>query len=377
MEDKELDQLLKNALSMEYEPKQDLNEKILKRIGENLKMNKRKVRKLPVAAAVFFAVMCCTVTAFAAWNFLTPNDIAREYGDKKLAAAFESKEAILMQESQTYGKYKVSLLGVTSGKDLSDFCEKGEKPNSGKTYAVVAIAKKDGTPMPDTSDESYGRESFFVSPLIQTLNPAEYNIATMHGGYIEIVRSGVMYRIIECDTIELFADKALYLCVSNTNFFDGKAYVFDEKSGTISKNEEYEGMNLLFHLPLEKDKADKKAAEAYLKKLKEEAAHEGEEFKNEAEENIKFPDIKELKKDWKLISEKEVAPDKDGRIYYSYEGNSGAGDAFVTLDSIFDEGETGYSKNIFITEDDNWKNAIVFYREKAGDILVSVYEIKK
>ncbi|WP_324822444.1 hypothetical protein [Sinanaerobacter sp. ZZT-01] len=373
MEDKELNQLLKNALLTDYEPDHNLNTKILQKIRENQNMNGKKMRRLSVAAVVCCAVLCGSVTAFAAWTLLTPKEIATEYGDKQLATAFESKDAVSMQESKTYGKYTVTLLGAVSGKNLSDVCSEEEQLSPEKTYAVVAIANKDGSPMPKTSDETYGEEAFFVSPLIQGLNPAEYNIITMHGGYSEIVRDGIKYRIIECDNVELFADKALYMCVSNTTFLDRDAYTFDEKTGTISANKDYEGMNLLFDLPLKKEKANKDAAKQYLKKLTLEEENE-KNSKEEEDKEFTKPDINEVQKNWTLVSEEKVTPDKDGRVYYSHKGKSGSGEGFITEDALFDEGETGYSETMSGTQSNDWKTAVLFYKDKAGDILVSVYE---
>ena len=197
----------------------------------------------------------------------------------------------------------------------------------------------------------------------------------MNGGYSEIVRDGIMYRIIECDNIEMFADKALYLCISNTNFFETAAYSFDEKTGVITSNSSYKGMKLLFDLPLKTNKADKKAAEQYLKNLS--LAAEREMKENKGDNRVMEVDINEIREKWTLISEKKVIPDKEGRIYYSYEGKSGSGEGFVLEEVLFDKGQTGYSQSFEISESDNWKSAVLYYRDKQGEVIVSVYEIEK
>ncbi|MBE6034740.1 MAG: hypothetical protein E7222_08590 [Clostridiales bacterium] len=374
MMDKEFDQLLKNALFTEFQPDDELNIKIMRKARENKMINMKRMRKF-TAAAILCVLLGCTVTGFAAWKFLMPQNVALECRDKELAKAFESKDAVIMNESQTYGGYNFTLLGAVSGEFLKDFCSAGNQVSTAKTYAVVAIAKTDGAPMPKTSEDSYGKEPLFISPLIQGLNPKDYNIVTMNGGYSEIVRDGIMYRIIECDNIEMFADKALYLCISNTNFFETAAYSFDEKTGVITSNSSYKGMKLLFDLPLKTNKADKKAAEQYLKNLS--LAAEREMKENKGDNRVMEVDINEIREKWTLISEKKVIPDKEGRIYYSYEGKSGSGEGFVLEEVLFDKGQTGYSQSFEISESDNWKSAVLYYRDKQGEVIVSVYEIEK
>lgn len=378
MDDKELNKLLENALLTNYEPDQKINEKLMQNIRGNKMTTVNKTRKLSILAAACCIILGCSVTVFAALNFLTPKEVAIEYGDKQLAQAFESKNAISMNESQTYDNYVVTLLGTVSGKGLSQFCSDNEQVENEKTYAVVAIKHKDGTPMPSTSDNDYGQESFFVSPLIQGLNPKDYNIITMNGGYSEMVKDGVMYRMIECDSIELFADKHLYLGVSNTVFYDVNAFQFDKNTGLISKNINYTGMNLLFDLPLNKNKADKVAAERYLKQLSTKEDLSKNDIANQTQD-IKIP-LDEILNKWAKTSEGKAVLDKEGRINYSYQtSRGGSGDGFIVEEELFTEGQTGYSDNYQISEegDQNHKihqTAVLFNRDKNGTITVSVYE---
>ncbi|KXL54103.1 hypothetical protein CLNEO_01990 [Anaerotignum neopropionicum] len=374
MEDKELDQLLKNALSKDFELDDKLNTKILQKVRENEMKDVRKIRRFPIVAAICCALFCCT--AFAAWKYLTPKDVAIEYGDKQLAAAFEGNDAILMDESKTYDEYTVKLLGAVSGQNLTNFCTDGQVVSE-RTYAVVAIAKTDGTPMPKTSDDDYGKDPFFISPLIQGLNPQQYNIMTMNGGYFDIVREGIMYRMIECDNIQIFADHALYLCVSNSTFYEGDAYQYNEKTGDISVNESYKGMNLLFDFPLNKDKGNKEAAQEYLKELSDAQEADAQEGSNEEEEAVQNVDINEIMNHWTLVSKEKVTPDQDERIYYSYKTSNGSGEGFITVDALFEKDEIGYSKNLSISESDTGQNTVIYYRDEKGDVTVSVYETVK
>ena len=72
----------------------------------------------------------------------------------------------------------------------------------------------------------------------------------MSGNYTDMTEDGILYRLFECDSIEMFADHDLYLCVSEGMFYNTDAYCYDELTGKIRRNEEYEGLNALFKLPL-------------------------------------------------------------------------------------------------------------------------------
>lgn len=279
----DMDELLKNALSATEEPDYWLNQRIIKEIQEkeNAIMSKKNRRmRIPAAAMLAAAVVVAgSASAYAAWRYLTPQQVAERKEDQGLAAAFQGKDAVSVGEVQECGDYRITLLGVISGKNLSKYASMDDTGNilNDRTYVVTAIENADGTPRPDTSEDAYGKDPFFVSPLIEGLNPSFYNSVTMGGGYFEMVEDGVQYRIAECDNVEKFADRQVYLCVSDGTFYNNDAYIYDGQSGAISRNEEYQGANALFTLPLDKSKADKKAAEEYVKQMEDEWNGNGEE----------------------------------------------------------------------------------------------------
>ncbi len=59
-----------------------------------------------------------------------------------------------------------------------------------------------------------------------------------------------LYQLLECNNVENLADE-LYICVIDSMFYNARAYQYDEVTGEISRNEEYEGLNALFVLPIE------------------------------------------------------------------------------------------------------------------------------
>lgn len=288
--DKDLEQLLQQALSPEEEPEYWLNQKILRKAKETEMMNKTYKKRMPAAVLATIVVLSVSsLTVVAAWKYLTPDKVAEEVKDSGLAAAFQSQDAISINESQEYGNYKITLLGIVSGKNLSQYVASDGAGNirDDRTYVVTAIENADGSPRPETSDESYREEPFFVSPLIKGQNPGIFNAVTMSGGYSEFVQDGIQYRVTETDNVEIFADRTLYLSVNSGIFFDSDAYQFEETTGEITRNENYDGVNALFRLPLDATKADKERADAYIRQLEEELGGTEDESEDlqETEEN--------------------------------------------------------------------------------------------
>ncbi len=376
----QFDQQLKQALSSSVEPGDELNRKLINRLKEKNDMKpffkKRKAAVL-IAAAL---TLVMSLTAFAAWNYLSPKEVAEHFGDKALAHAFDDKNAVEINKSATSGDYLFTLHGIVSGKNLSDFKDSAHDINADKTYAVVSIAKKDGSKMPSTRDEEYGKVSFFVSPLIKGQKPWQYNIASMNGGYSECVVDGVMYRLLECDGIEMFADRGLYLGICTSAFYDTKAFNYNQKTGEISLNTNYEGANALFDLPLDIKKADHDKAEKYLKELwqspkdnpKDEGTKpDGEQYtdpnmdlninpKLAAEKGVVIPE-----------SVKEVTCDKDGMAKYDYKGFTGS----VNMNALFKKDETG-TKTVSMTKIDGKLIIIQYSKDANGKFTARALEVK-
>jgi len=260
-------QLLKLTLTPTVEPSDELNQKIIDKLKENENMKPVSRKRLSVALVAAAITLTMSISAFAACNFFNPKQVAEHLGDKTLAQAFDDKNAIEINKSVDSGDYHFTLHGIVSGKDISDFKGSAEKVNPNRTYAVVSIAKKDGSKMPDTKDDEYGKVPFFISPLIKGEKPWQVNIASMNGGYSDSVIDGVMYRLIECDGVEMFADRGLYLCISTSSFYDIKAFNYNEKTGVVSLNSNYKGANALFNLPLNKTKVNHEKADKYLQEL--------------------------------------------------------------------------------------------------------------
>lgn len=266
----QFDELLKHALTPTDEPNFWLNQKIVNKVKEQKEMAGRK-RSFSITAAMAAMVLCLSsVTVFAARKYLSSADVAAKVQDSRLAETFLGEQALVINETQSYGGYNVTLISIVSGEMLSEYQHIGENLSilTDRTYAVVAIENSDGRPMPDTAEDTYAKQEFFASPLIGDYNPAFYNIAGMSGNYTDMVEDGVLYRLLECDNVEIFADHDLYFCVSEGTFYNTEAYQYDEETGKISRNESYRGLNALFELPMDDSKADPEKAIEYIEGLR-------------------------------------------------------------------------------------------------------------
>ena len=328
-DNEKIDQILRRALSPTEEPSYMLNKQILNTVKEKKYMKKFNRKKAPVMAFTIISVVALgAVSAFGAIKYLSPANVATELGDTKLADAFSSKNAISINKSQVVGNTKYSLLGMISGKSLSKYVEKDNrgKVKNDKTYIVTSIENTDGSKRPAISDNDYSGNDVIVTPLVKGINPSELNIYTMGGGYSEIVENGVQYRILECDTMEMFADKGVYLAICDNNSFN-TLYNYNKTTSDIATNKEYEGLNLLFDLPMDKSKANPSKAKKYLEELA--ANNESDKADNTNENNTEFDKLITEISSWsaaKIIKNctkidkltQTLTPDKDGYIEYSY-----------------------------------------------------------
>lgn len=355
----QLDNILKQALSSREEPSEELNKNIIDRFKETHTMKaifRKRLIGVIIAAVITIAM---SATAFAAWQLLSARQVAEQFGNKQLAEAFEAKDAVEINKTIASHGYNITLLGITTGKNLSGF--KGsalQDINPDRTYAVVSIAKTDGGKMPGTSDEAYGQVPFFISPLIKGQKPWQVNIASMNGGYSECVVDGVMYRLIECDGVEMFADRGLNLCVSTTRFFDINAFDYDEKTGEVSPKAEFDGVNVLFDLPLDVKKADHEKAGKYLKQLLGDEASSGSQSdsaKSLADFGSKGGNSQDV----------ELEEELKGGVVIPESVKE------VTFD------KNGISRNLFVTEKEGKMSVVQFTRDEMGGITGKVIQIQK
>jgi hypothetical protein len=310
-------------------------------------------------------VLALAGTTFAAWLYLNPGEIAEDLGDGALSAAFESDSAVNINQSATSGGYIFTLLAVVSGNDITDmpYYKNGEV-SLDRTYAVIAIQNSDGSPM------TIGSQQFFATPLVKGLKPWQVNAASLGGGYSETVVDGVLYRLVECDDITMFADRGLYFAVCTDAFISNSTFRFDEPSGEIGVNPDYGGASAVFDLPIHKSFADPEKAKQYLNGLSAPATGEGnvpssgkaDGKQAETQEPFAFsaggapssPEVALVQSiDWEKAvpvasTAKELAVADNGEIIYPFEYENGEGNAIAFFGDCFQDDGSPQSKIVRI-----------------------------
>lgn len=383
-----LDQLLQQALSPNEEPDPRLRQNIMQKAKEREHMASRKMRVSLGTAAALMALVFGTLGVSAAVRYLTADKVAEEFSNETLAKAFQTEDAILINESQECAGYRITLLGMVSGEGLSEYSTWDEQGmiQEDKTYVVTAIENLDGTPRPDVSEEGYGEDPFYVSPYIKGLPMADYNAHTLGGGYSEDVLDGIQYRIMECDNVEIFAERGVYLGVSDGSFYNNKAFVMDEITGEISPNQDYDGVNALFELSIPREKGDEAAVAKYLEEMKQEADSSGTGIEQDAGNEEELDPVQKMAatvENWNLsefeanaqcVYEEELSVDEKGYISYDYDFESGGGSqAKVLVNGLFEENKPGFSECKTIFGGDDLIFIETFELLESGNIMLRVY----
>ena len=107
----------------------------------------RLKKRIATAAAFGCVLLAGGTSVYAVSHYLRPSEIASAVSDgNALARAFESKGSININETQKAGEYLVTLLGMTSGRDLALCVSENDAADihDGRSYVALAISRTDG-----------------------------------------------------------------------------------------------------------------------------------------------------------------------------------------------------------------------------------------
>lgn len=259
----------------EHELTRAQQERILQQTTQRIEGTRRPAvtvrrARLPVWRLVAAAAALCCLCAggvAAAGHFLAPAQVAQQMEQWDLAALFAGP----VEETQQAGDYTVTLLGLTSGANVTEYWSsawEGSDAPQGRSYAVLAVSRRDGTPMEDLDAETpdVTVSNSLVSPVLAAPDCPlmDYNVYTMNGARRDLVEEGVHYILVETDLLEPFADKNPQLAVvlnSTAGISDLlNGYTQDPQTGTIAPKAGMESQCLLFDLPIDESKADPEQA---------------------------------------------------------------------------------------------------------------------
>lgn len=206
-----------------------------------------KKKRIALVAACLSALL--VVSAAAAALLLSPKEVAQRVGDQTLAQVFEGEDAVAINETATVGDYTVTLMGTVSGAGLSDYAAQAPDIVGERTYAVLAMARADGGAFAADAEAP-----LTVTPLVEGFAPWQVNAWTLGGGYTWFTEDGVLYYLFECDSVEPFADRAVYLAAYEGHDIPPSAELFTFEDGKIGVQPGQDAA--LFPLALDPAKAD-------------------------------------------------------------------------------------------------------------------------
>ena len=224
---------------------------------EQNKMSMNRTKKITLLAAAAVALLAVTVSAAVLW--LTPAQVAVELNDPMLAEAFQSEAAVILNETQTVGDYTVTLMGMVSGANISQWCADVQES---RTYAVVSVVRTDGTPLTEENYDVVPCGAFTVTPLVSGYDPRAVNVFTLNGACSSFLRDGRAYYVLDTQSLEIFSDHTVYLAL-----YEGFAAPSYERfslaeDGTVDLRDNVTGC--MFTLPLDTHTADPDAARAFV-----------------------------------------------------------------------------------------------------------------
>ena len=234
------------------------------------KMKKEKPimikRSFGTVAAAFAIIVLLTTTVFAAWHLLKPSEVVDKLENPTLSAAFDSETAVYINQSSTSGDYTFTLLAIVSGKDITDQPYfSNDELRSDRSYIVTAIQRADGAPMPSIQEDGFA--PFYISPYVNGQQPWMVNAHTLGGGAVETFVNGIVYRLVEFDNITMFAGRGVYIGISDGSFPNNQAFLVNGQTGELNVNPDYDGISILFNLPIDPSLANPEKAKAFLDEL--------------------------------------------------------------------------------------------------------------
>ena len=233
--------------SLTFSP--DFQERTIRKVQESARtagkehamtIHKRATSILITAAAVALLA----ISVFAAATLLTPEQVAQELDDPKLADAFSASQAAVQMAE--VGMYQVAFEGIVSGENLSQYEHLNDvKDLTDRSYAVFAVSGAGGEPLAlEHPGITLSELGLTITPLVRGHLPWEVNLWTLHGAYSGFIHDGVAYFLFGMETLDQFENEERYFA-AYTN--DGNSPPSAERfsmaeDGTITLNSGVDGV---------------------------------------------------------------------------------------------------------------------------------------
>ncbi len=225
----------------------ELMKSAAERKGENV-MN--KATRFLVAAVLIIAFL--SFTAFAISKLLSAHDVAEHMGESQVAESFDKQTSKV--ESITDKGFTVSFLGIIKGERFES-----NEIKSDCSYYVISVAASDGSPLSLADGNPLG-----ISVIIEGYPAWKVNTWSLNTSANGMEENGILYYLYDCENLEIFADKTVYLAVYE-GFIPTAQIIKMNQNGTFEFAESYKGFKAMFRIPLDPSKADPEAANKILK----------------------------------------------------------------------------------------------------------------
>ena len=143
----------------------------------------------------------------------------------------------------------------------------------------------------------------------------------------------------------------------------------DEATGLITEAKDFDGLNILFDLPLDPAKADPERAKQYIDSLWNDSDDGDEEIPSlpemTSEEILKKGTVVES-------SRKVLTPDKDGMLSYSFSSKGSEMSGTASEEFLFPDGAEGLSPTFSLSDN----GAILYEKAKDGTITAFFVELE-
>ncbi len=217
------------------------------RKGEN---GMNKTTKSLVIAVLIVAIL--SSTAFAISKLLSAGEVAEHFGESQVADSFDKQDNKV--ESITDKGYTVSFLGIVKGEKFES-----KEIKSDCSYYVISVAASDGSALSLVEGNPLG-----MSVIIEGYPAWKINTWSLNTSANGMEENGILYYLYDCENLEIFADKNVYLAVYE-GMVPGIDIITMNPDGTFEFAEGYRGFKAMFKIPLDPSKANPEAAYEILK----------------------------------------------------------------------------------------------------------------
>lgn len=198
-----------------------------------MKSKRKFIKTVALAAAI---IMTLSLSAFAMISFLSSSDVANHFGNKELAVLFEKSD--FEPETIKGEDYSVTFMGTAQGENICEI--NGITTNEGRTYAVYAVYRNDGTAL-DILDGN-------PIHIIPVSDGQRINTLTSYGMSAScFVKDGILYAMYDYTDLKAFTDIDISLMAFESSVSPSKALTTNEK-GEIVFADDYNGFKGEFSL---------------------------------------------------------------------------------------------------------------------------------